>query len=116
MTKHLKQLLQAFPLHQHTAKWQHEQFRVITDNLPKEACVCIHDFSENYGCSEKHELQTTYFQRTEVTIHVSVIHRHSILEHDGVESTEENPVIRQDYLFVVSPDTPVLCPRGPQIS
>jgi hypothetical protein len=55
-------------------------------NLLPNHCVVIHDYSENYGCKEKFELQQTYFQRTEVSIHVSVIYRHAILEVDGVES------------------------------
>jgi hypothetical protein len=67
-------------------------------------CVVIHDYSENYDCKEKFELQQTYFQRTEVSIHVSVIYRHAILEVDGVESLPDIPVIVTEHFFVISPD------------
>jgi hypothetical protein len=58
----------------------------VSENLLSNHCVVIHYYSENYGSKEKFELQQTYFQRTEVSIHVSVIYRHAILEVDGVES------------------------------
>jgi hypothetical protein len=64
----------------------------------------VHDFSENFSCFEKHELQTSYFQKTEVSLHVSIIYRHAILEYDHVDSTEENPNIVGEHFFVVSPD------------
>lgn len=105
MFQHLKDLVHTFPLHQQTARWQHEQFQYVAENLSQDACLCVHDFSENYKCSEKTELQSTYFQKTEVTIHVTVIHRHSILSHDGIASTPEQPNIRQEYMYVISPDT-----------
>jgi hypothetical protein len=60
----------------------YEEIVVMFNLLPND-CVVIHDYSENYGCKEKFELQQTYFQRTEVSIHVSVIYRHAILEVDG---------------------------------
>jgi hypothetical protein len=50
------------------------------------------------------ELQQTYFQRTEVSIHVSVIYRHVILEVDGVESLPDIPFIVTEPFFVISPD------------
>ena len=102
--EYLKTLLETFPLHQHRAQWQNEQYKYITINLPEQGCVCVHDFSENYQCSEKMELQSKHFSKTEVTIHISVIHRHAKLEHDGMDSTNDNPVIIQEYFYVISPD------------
>jgi hypothetical protein len=67
-------------------------------------CVVIHDYSENYDWKEKFELKQTYFQRTEVSIHVSVIYRHAILEVDGVESLPDIPFIVTEHFFVISPD------------
>ena len=45
--EYLKTLLEAFPLHQHRAQWQNDQYKYITTNLPEERCVCMHDFREN---------------------------------------------------------------------
>jgi membrane-bound inhibitor of C-type lysozyme len=83
--------MESFPLHERRAQWQNEQYRNLVQNLPLKTCLCVHDFSENYQCSEKTELQSTYFQKTEVSIHVTVINRHCILTHDGIESTEKIP-------------------------
>lgn len=104
MFAYMKELLQTFPLHQHKVQWQNEQFRHLTSNLPQGACVCVHDFSENCRCSERKELQSTYVQKTEVTVHATIIYRHSIMSYDGIESTEDEPKIRQEYFYVISPD------------
>jgi hypothetical protein len=55
-----------------------------------------------YFCVFK--LQTRYFQKTEISLHVSVIYRHAMLEYDHVDSTEENPNVVAEYFFVLSPD------------
>ena len=35
---------------------------------------------------------------------MSVINRHCLLSHDGIESTTENPFIKKEYFYVVSTD------------
>ncbi|XP_069104899.1 uncharacterized protein [Argopecten irradians] len=104
MFSYLKHLLVSFPAHQFRANWQTNQMKTLIENLPMNDCICIHDFSENFSCIEKHELQSSYFQKNEVSIHVTVIHRHAILEYDGAESTEESPNIVTEHFFVISPD------------
>ncbi|VDI79809.1 Hypothetical predicted protein [Mytilus galloprovincialis] len=54
---HIKELLKIFPFHQHKASWQNEQFKSLVSSLSFGSCVCVHDFSENYRCSEMQELQ-----------------------------------------------------------
>ncbi|VDI46241.1 Hypothetical predicted protein [Mytilus galloprovincialis] len=83
---------------------QSNQLKSLVQNLPVNHCICIHDYSENYRCVEKEEIQSNYFQRTECSIHVTVMHRHAILEYDGVDSTEEFPEIITEHFFVISPD------------
>ena len=39
-----------------------------------------------------------------MSIHVSVIYRHAILEVDGVESLPDIPFIVTEHFFVISPD------------
>lgn len=97
-------LLEKFPAHQHRASWQHGQFKSLLQYLPLTDCVVVHDYSENYRCSDRQEIQSAYFKRTEVTIHVSIIHRHAILEYDGIESTHDNNEIITEILYVISPD------------
>ena len=104
MFRYMKYLLETFPSHQHRANWQSEQYRNIVKNLPIDHAVCVHDYSENYRCSDRTEIQSNYFHRDEVSIHVSILHRHAILEVDGVDSTPESPVKVNEQVFVVSPD------------
>ncbi|CAG2255254.1 unnamed protein product [Mytilus edulis] len=97
-------LLENFPAHQMRANWQNSQYKNINQNLPLGHAVCLHDYSENYRCSDRTELQSAYFQKTEVSIHVTILTRHAILELDGVDSTVNSPVIVSEQFFVISPD------------
>jgi len=104
MFGHFKSLLETFPFHQFRANWQNEQYRNITQNLPMNHAVCVHDYSENYRCTDLTEIQSSYFQRTEISIHVTILHRHAVLEVDGVDSTINAPVVINEQFFVISPD------------
>ncbi|CAC5422340.1 unnamed protein product [Mytilus coruscus] len=101
---HFKSLLETFSAHQNRANWQSEQYRNIVQNLPTNHAVCIHDFSENYRCSDRTEIQSAYFQRTEVSIHVTILNRHAILEEDGIGSTLDSPVKVSEQFLVISPE------------
>jgi len=96
---HFLQLLKSFPFHQHRATWQNNQLQELSSNLPLNHCICVHDFSENYRCTELKQLQSAYFQKTEVSVHVTIIHRHALPDIDGVESTEQNPEIITEHFF-----------------
>ena len=98
-----KTLLETFPAHQHRANWQSTQMKSLNQNLPPKHCICIHDYSENYRCVEKNEIQSNYFQRTECSLHVTIIHRHAILEYDGLDSTDDVPEIITEHFFVIPP-------------
>ncbi|CAG2203313.1 unnamed protein product [Mytilus edulis] len=76
----------------------------LINNLPVTHCVAIHDFSENYKCTEQCEIQSSYFQKQEVSIHVTFLHRHAILEYDGIDSNENDPNIITEHFLVISPD------------
>jgi hypothetical protein len=55
-------------------------------------------------CADKEELQSSYFQKTEVTLHVTILYRHAVLEVDGKESTPTDPHIIREQFFVISDD------------
>ncbi|CAC5384777.1 unnamed protein product [Mytilus coruscus] len=42
--------------------------------------------------------------KLEVSLHVTILHRHSVLEYDGKDSTAEEPNIVTEQFFVISPD------------
>ncbi|XP_062600261.1 uncharacterized protein LOC134261881 [Saccostrea cucullata] len=104
MFTYFLQILSSFPYHQFSATWQSAQLRSLLDNLPQHHCVAINDYSESYRCFDRNEIQSGYFQKIEVSIHVSLLYRHAILEIDGVESTADDPVIIKEEFFVISED------------
>ncbi|CAG2251287.1 unnamed protein product [Mytilus edulis] len=93
-----------FPGHSFRSKWQTDQLKKLVENLPENECVTVHDFSENYRCTERIEIQSSYFQRTEVSIHVTLIYRRAVLEIDGASSTPDDPNIICEHFYVISPD------------
>lgn len=104
MFGYFKSLLEKFPGHQFRANWQCKQMKSLIRNIPIGHCVTIHDFSENYKCTSKNEIQSSYYQKSEVSLHVTIIHRHAVLEIDGMSSSENEPHIVTEQFFVVSPD------------
>ena len=104
MFAYLQKLLHTYSSHQFRARWQNQQFQALIDNLPIGHVCAVHDYSENYSCVMQNQLQSLYFSQTQVSIHVTVLHRHALLDKDGEESTETKPVIITEHLFVISKD------------
>ena len=100
-------LLETFPSHQFRATWQSDQLKHLLDNLPQGNTVCVHDYSENFRSANKDGLQSDFFKRKEISIHVTILYRHSILEYDGPEGdtdTETEPKLIIEQFSVISPD------------
>ncbi|WAR06387.1 hypothetical protein MAR_021756 [Mya arenaria] len=100
MFDYFRQLLVTYSEHQFSAHWQQEQLSTLKSSLQMNQCLVIHDFSENYRCIEKQELQSTYFGKTEVSMHVSVVYRHAVLEYDHLS---EDTIVTE-VLYAISPD------------
>ena len=104
LLNYLKQLLESYPHHQFMSCWQKSQFDSVKENLPIDNVLCVHDYSENYECSYQEEVQSQYFSKTEASIHVTILDRHASQEFDNCASTEEQPKIIKEYIFVISDD------------
>ena len=105
MFDNFKTLLHEFSSHQFRASWQSKQMKNSIAHLPLEHVCCVHDYSENYSCTSQEQLQSQYYSQSQASIHVTILHRHSLKDVDGVESTIEDPVIITEHIFVISPDT-----------
>jgi len=101
---YFQELLEAYPLHSFMARWQREQLDNLVDNLPLGHVVCIHDYSEGYSCRQQDEIQSEYFDVAKASLHVTILYRHAIQAVDGEDSTEEEPLIIKEHLFVISDD------------
>ena len=97
-------LLGDYTYHSFMAKWQKEQFENLLANLPQNHVLCVHDFSDNYSCRYQHEIQLQFFDQNKISIHVSILYRHSNLIVDGEQSTVDDPLIVKEHVFVVSDD------------
>ena len=104
MFSHFKNLLLTYPSHQFRANWQNQQLRELVENLPVGRAVAVDDYSENYTCSMQDQIQSLYFSQVQASIHITILHRHALLNIDGIESTEENPFVITEHIFVISPD------------
>ncbi|XP_048578932.1 uncharacterized protein LOC125560703 [Nematostella vectensis] len=104
MFKYFKKLLEAYPLHSFMAKWQREQLDNLLEHLPLGHVVCIHDYSEGYACRQQDEIQSEFFDVTKASLHVTILHRHAVESKDGITSTEAEPHLIKEHLFVVSDD------------
>lgn len=45
-----------------------------------------------------------FFSQTQVSIHVTVLYRHTSAAKDEIDSTEDDPLVVTDHVFVISPD------------
>ena len=98
------QLLTHFRYYSFLAKWQWEQLDSLLEDLPLDHAVCLQDYSEGYAYRFQDEIQSEYFDINKVSLPVTILYRHSNEELDGVQSTEEEPVICKEHLFVISDD------------
>lgn len=94
-------LLEIFPAHQFRAKWQNKQMQTLIENLPEYHVCCVHDYSENYTCSHQDQIQSLYYGQTQVSIHVTVLHRYAVA---GIDNDELLLSIVTEHLYVISPD------------
>ena len=94
--------LENFPAHQFRANWQRQQYDTLRASLPQDHIIAVHDFSENYRCTLFEEPQATYFDREEVSLHVTILHRHST-EADATDAEEQPSIITEEF-FVISTD------------
>ena len=102
--RYFKELLATYPSHQFTARWQRDQIDNLLNHLPLAHVVCIHDYSEGYTCRQQNEIQSEYFDVAKVSLHVTILHRHAIEAIDGMTSTEEEPNLIKEHIFVISED------------
>ncbi|KAH3799711.1 hypothetical protein DPMN_153323 [Dreissena polymorpha] len=100
MFTYFRSQLESFTQHQFSANWQINQLNVLKQCLPENTCLVINDYLENYRCIEKDELQSGYFGKNEVSIHVSVIYHHAV---DEYEHLNENELV-SELIFCISPD------------
>ena len=107
MFTYFSDILSKFSAHVFRSKWQALQLKTLKEYLPLKQVICIHDFSENYlvVCKDRIEIQSSYFQKPEASLHGTVTYRHHMddIHVDGPQG--EDSGIVEEHLFVISPDS-----------
>ena len=85
-------------------KWQRDQMDNLIEHLTLNEVVSIHDYLEGYSCRQQDELQSKYFDVAKVSLHITILYRHAVEFVDGKTSTEDDPQIIKEHLFVISDD------------
>jgi len=45
----------------------------------------VHDYSDDFKTEIQDEIQSDYFSRNEIALHVSILYRHAVLEVAGID-------------------------------
>ena len=104
MLSYFKSLLVEFPSCRLQANWQNNQLKSLIKCLLNGHVCCVHDYSENYTCQHQDQIQSHYYRQTQASIHVTVLHHHSLAEVDGEDSSADKPNVVTEHRFVISPD------------
>ena len=69
LVKELLEELEPYALHLFTAKWQYEQFLLVSENPPKDWVIMCMDFAENFTCAFQDEIQSAHWNHAQATLH-----------------------------------------------
>ena len=98
--------LKPYPYHCFMAQYTMNMFNKCKENLPLGHCLLLFDFSENHALNIPRAIQSLHWIVKQASLLCCVLWRHAVKEVDGVESTEENPIIVKDYLYFMGDDMP----------
>ena len=104
MFKYFKSLLQGFPAHHIWAHWQHQQSQELMGKPPLFYARYIQNTSRITAVGIKKKCSHCISHRTKfssVSLYFTDMHA---LQKMGTESTEDEPIITTEHLFVISPD------------
>ena len=71
---HTESQMQEFESHVSRVKTQYEEIKHLKENLPENHIIVQMDFAENWACKSLNEIQSTYLNMTNVTLHPFVIY------------------------------------------
>ena len=54
--------------------------------------------------TKQDQIQSLYFSQTQVSIHLTITHRHSLKDIDGLDSLVDEPNIATEHFFLISLD------------
>jgi len=85
-----------FAIHDYVARWQASRFRLSMSRLNKGQHVWIFDYTEDFSCFSKIELQQDYFNKRQIGIFIVLVIRHRRPEESLETTVSEVRVIQYD--------------------
>ena len=76
---------------------QHEQYRLMAQNLQHDEVLLIMDYAENYTIVGPSEVQSLHWVNIQATIFVIVLTRHARIDIDGIDSSPYNPHLVDEH-------------------
>ena len=98
--------LKPYAYHCFMAQHSMKMFNMCKANLPLGHVCLLFDYSENHSLNIPRAIQSLHWVCKQATLLCCVLWRHATLEVDGVESTEANPVIVKDLIYLISDTMP----------
>ena len=85
----MKEEIVEFKDHVERVKNQYNQFKQLKEILPSNHAMVQMDFAEDYKCQSQDEIQSAYWNATQVTLYPTVVYY-----------KEENTLERKSFIFV----------------
>ena len=102
MSMFRENLVYEYARHTHRARWLDTQFKLCKDTFPFGNIVSVVDFVENYTLQPQREVQSQYYNSTQVSIfvHIAFIH--------AADSTKDQRKVLREYHFLLVMITHIL--------
>ena len=98
--------LKPYAYHCFMAQHSMDMFNKCKANLPMDHTLLLFDFSENHSLNIPRAIQSLHWIVKQASLLCCVLWRHAYGPVDGVQSTEENPIIIKDYIYLMGDDMP----------
>ena len=82
--------------HSQNAHWLDNKFCLCKNTFPIGSILSVVDFAENYTLAPQEEMQSQYYNFTQVAIFVHIVYGHAN------DSIEDNRIFLREYHFYVS--------------
>jgi hypothetical protein len=93
----LKPTLQRFITHNFVACWQSDQAKLLRSSLQGSIILTHIDFTENYTFQVQNEIQSMYYQSSQITILVQVTYSTTLSTVGGVE---DSSLMRETHYYI----------------
>ena len=99
----MKEVIVEFKDHVERVKNQYNQVKQLKEILPSNHAMVQMDFAEDYKCQSQDEIQSAYWNATQVTLHPTVVYHKekNTLEHKSFVFVSDEPAHNASTVFAI---------------